>query len=700
MSSNHTLFTKLALLLIVAGALALAGCGGDDGLSAEDMARIDMAEASAAEAMAAQMAAEAEAAAEEAARMAAEAEATQAAADKAAAEAAEAAALALQMEAEEDQAAAEAKAAEAEAAAQMAQDAAAEAAMTAKEAADLLAEVREDLAAAEQARMEAEMGQTEAEMGQTAAEMERNALAAADTATRAAGIIASMQAFISDTAIDYTSRDVTQTPVDFASMDADGMPVATADGNFGDEAVPGNTPPLRADVSQGQKMRPAGVNTPALSGVSLKYADGEITATASPPRGDEFAVVGYVAQDAEPPAIDGWDGGVLMRRDDVDNADQMLYYYTDIAEATGVSFLQKYRGTSVGVTNANLGRASSLTFPNAASPDNVEIETTSLAFGGTFDGVEGTFSCLGRCVVSYSAANGSLRLQFGSAGSEVNVPTAGSQVLTFTPDDPTASVAGINNEHLVFGYWLHKPSNPAADHHFMPFAGGMAPFVVRGDNPAVAGVQQDDTLDGTDTTPEVSLVHLLTGTARFKGPAAGKYVTREVLGQNATIGQFTATAELISDFDAGTPVDSDGGTVAVGTAGSQLPGMVTGVVQDFMDANGDPISNWHVTLGSASLMGIGADPGINEGINRAATGETADDSFNTRTEAGLSLTQFNGATSARLGGATITGVGRWVGQFYGNSRSDGKPNVIAGVFDAHAGHASISGAFGSENTAP
>ena len=45
MSSNHTLFTKLALLLVMVGALALAGCGGgDSGLSAADQARIDQAE--------------------------------------------------------------------------------------------------------------------------------------------------------------------------------------------------------------------------------------------------------------------------------------------------------------------------------------------------------------------------------------------------------------------------------------------------------------------------------------------------------------------------------------------------------------------------------------------------------------------------------------------------------------------------------
>ena len=52
---------------------------------------------------------------------------------------------------------------------------------------------------------------------------------------------------------------------------------------------------------------------------------------------------------------------------------------------------------------------------------------------------------------------------------------------------------------------------------------------------------------------QISMVHLLTGEARFKGPAAGKYVTRSALTSGASIGHFTATAELMADFDALTP---------------------------------------------------------------------------------------------------------------------------------------------------
>ena len=101
-----TRFAKLTLLLIVAGAFALAGCGGDDnGLSATDQARLAAAEDAAAAA-----AAEAEQAKMDAAAAAAEAE--QAMMDAANAEAEAEAAKTAAAEAEEKAAAAEEAAAE------------------------------------------------------------------------------------------------------------------------------------------------------------------------------------------------------------------------------------------------------------------------------------------------------------------------------------------------------------------------------------------------------------------------------------------------------------------------------------------------------------------------------------------------------------------------------------------------------------
>ena len=86
-----TRFTKLALLLIVAGALALAGCGGDDGVSqsVHDQLQQDRDAEEAARLAAEEAARQAEAdrlAAEEAARLAAEEAARQAEADRLAAE--------------------------------------------------------------------------------------------------------------------------------------------------------------------------------------------------------------------------------------------------------------------------------------------------------------------------------------------------------------------------------------------------------------------------------------------------------------------------------------------------------------------------------------------------------------------------------------------------------------------------------------
>ena len=98
-----TRFAKLSLLLIVAGAFALAGCGGDDnGLSAEDQARISTADKAAADAKAAadKAAADAKAAADKAAadKMAADAAIADA---KAAADAAKEAADAAKAEADQ-----------------------------------------------------------------------------------------------------------------------------------------------------------------------------------------------------------------------------------------------------------------------------------------------------------------------------------------------------------------------------------------------------------------------------------------------------------------------------------------------------------------------------------------------------------------------------------------------------------------------
>ena len=43
------------------------------------------------------------------------------------------------------------------------------------------------------------------------------------------------------------------------------------------------------------------------------------------------------------------------------------------------------------------------------------------------------------------------------------------------------------------------------------------------------------------------------GRARYEGPAAGKYVTRNLAASTTNIGIFTATAKLLADFEAVNP---------------------------------------------------------------------------------------------------------------------------------------------------
>ena len=195
---NHaTRFTKLALLLIVAGALALAGCGGDDGIdqSVHDMALAAQAEAEqkAADEEAARMAAEEEAAAAattaEEARMQAEADAAAAAQAEEDREAAAAAQAAADMKAEEEAAAAKK----------------AEEDRMAEEAARIKAE--EEAAAAEEARMKAEEARIAAEAAAAKALMDVQM--AADAAAMAAKTASDAAAMDATAAMNATANIAT-----------------------------------------------------------------------------------------------------------------------------------------------------------------------------------------------------------------------------------------------------------------------------------------------------------------------------------------------------------------------------------------------------------------------------------------------------------------------------------------------------------
>ena len=106
----------------------------------------------------------------------------------------------------------------------------------------------------------------------------------------------------------------------------------------------------------------------------------------------------------------------------------------------------------------------------------------------------------------------------------------------------------VNPDYLVFGYWQMRSSS--GDRSFISFFDG-------GENWNVGG--------GVDT---------ITGTAEYRGPAAGRYVT------GLQTAPFTASAALTADF--GDP--SNGGEV-------------TGTISDFTDGRGGmPLGDLEIRL--------------------------------------------------------------------------------------------------------
>ena len=163
---------------------------------------------------------------------------------------------------------------------------------------------------------------------------------------------------------------------------------------------------------------------------------------------------------------------------------------------------------------------------------------------------------------------------------------------------------------------MNKPEKADADHSVEVFAGDV-------------GVGAPVTISD------------VVGTARYAGPAAGKYATKTFAAgvqTDAAVGHFTATANLTAKF----------GDVERGISGT-----VTGFELD--DTNAVP---WKVTLETETV-----------GYNQA---------------------NFTGTTKVDFGGgATVTaGIGNWQGTFYGAGEEPADaPSTVVGTFGAATANA-------------
>ena len=336
----------------------------------------------------------------------------------------------------------------------------------------------------------------------------------------------------------------------------------------------------------------------------------------------------FAAREDGPAPIAGWTGARFERG----TAIERLTVYTDVGPPEAMAFtpgnlnrLNEVSGLSgeaipeggLAVEAAYWPLVRSTSLEAAPARGSVTHGATGtgadegLSFNGAFAGAAGGYSCSGAaCSVTLDDTGRGHRRWPGAGPSS---PTEGAMVQV--PD----------YDHLHFGWWLQEKEDGSRD--FQTFAGGT------GFTPGA----------GTVTTA-------MTGSATYRGAAAGVYASMDVAGgqvTGATEGEFTAEATLMAHF-----------------FGALDDGEISGQIDSFRNLSGEPMEGWRVTLRSAELT-----------HGRAA---------------------FAGQTVATLRAGT-NGNGSWEGLFHGEggNADDPRPGHVTGRFDAHFLGTRVAGAFGA-----
>ena len=260
-------------------------------------------------------------------------------------------------------------------------------------------------------------------------------------------------------------------------------------------------------------------------------------------------------------------------------------------------------------------RTTSATVTAATSPGGSATYraqgSAGLDFDGTFAGGIGNYRCTGAaCSVTLD---------------DKGEPTAMAGSWFFA-QDAAAEVHVPDYDHLYFGWWLSgKDPGP---YGFQSFAGaaGYAPAT------------------GTPVAEK------MTGSATYRGAAAGLWATVDTSGgqvTSASSGEFTATARLHADFEDGAKA-----------------GLISGSIHGFRDAGGRAMADWRVTLKATSLAAKAAG--------------------------------FAAGTSGTMGPGTLEGSGSWQGVFHGGGGTGyDLPEGVTGRFDLHLPGVHVAGAFGA-----
>ena len=361
--------------------------------------------------------------------------------------------------------------------------------------------------------------------------------------------------------------------------------------------------------------------------------------------------------DESAPAGDGMWTRVELTRDrsmtnSTSDKSDAIMVYTDIEASMDVGLLET-EGTSAGfvvITGRALnttgnGKIENIELDSSPATDTITIYQDRTEFDGMYQGISGTFQCVGgTCAITATMnSDGENELEFHQDQSNSN-----SNRLRFTPDDAQATYPAPDMEYSYFGWWLGNGAagDPEKITDLQPFHGGV----------------------GNTATVDMAV----TGTASYTGEAHGKYVTgtKYAVGEltDGQHGLFEATAMLTADFgDA--------------TSAGNIVGNISGEVNNFDTGDDGPDSTgWSVTL-----------RGMGEGDSARPTADITD---------GNDMAEGN--TDVLFGGFNHDAAGRWKASFHdsGETSSDA-PGTITGIFDAVVeGVGLLTGGFGAKMDMP
>ena len=333
------------------------------------------------------------------------------------------------------------------------------------------------------------------------------------------------------------------------------------------------------DANDAAKMAMMATAMKLHDGISMPGGTGDDTRSAAYGTGDnanDIAVtIGTAAavnlsedKDATVAAQYGWTGMRFTAEPDGDAGTYEAMVYSNVGEPTeGAKFNDSANGgytlnaddqiADVTSVTDYAGLVASPSFDQSAGTKTFDLAENReyLEFDGTFNGVDGTYTCTPTAIATDRDTCGSTVAASGF--------TLIGGTWTFEPDDPEARLMNVADDtYASYGWWIHKSED--------------------GETFTASAFAED-----RGTVTAASGITALRGTAMYMGGAAGKYALRSMTGGTNDAGHFTARATLEADFNADT---------------------ITGIIDNFMGADGES-RDWSVELKESAISDIGAITG-------------------------------------------------------------------------------------------